>query len=253
MVYIFMQIKYFSSLKEFTVLVFDARGVGLTGGDWELYNTEQWAQDFLDLLDYLNWTSNIHACGYSAGGCVLLKALLKDIGSFQSASLICTTAGSFYRPFTGAYTLLSNIFYEPKVQIARLIRINYTETWLKARPDDDIQFETNYDKVVAKIIERNQRSRSQKLGGMISQAIASLRHWVTNGELDQIRQSGLPITVITNTWDNFVHTGDSYHLRDKLQPKKFIVFENTGHVVPTARYNELNETLHSFWIENNHE
>ncbi|CAO3633307.1 unnamed protein product [Cunninghamella blakesleeana] len=245
------QIKYFGSHKDFTILIFDARGVGLTGGDWEFYNTEQWAQDFLDLLDYLNWKSNVHACGYSAGGCVLLKAILKDKQRFQSASFICTTAGSLYRPFTGAYTLISNIFYEPKIQMARLIRINYTDSFLNARPDDDAQYETNYEKIVAKIIERNQRSKPQKLGGMVSQAIASLRHWVSNKELDQIQQSGLPITIMTNTWDNFVHTGDSYLLRDKLKPKKFIVFENTGHVVPTAKYQEVNELLHSFWTEYN--
>ncbi|ORX51652.1 alpha/beta-hydrolase [Hesseltinella vesiculosa] len=244
------QTTYFGGQGQFTVLTFDARGVGLTDGSWDAYNTDTWAQDLLQVLDHVGWTEHVHAVGYSAGGQVLLKAVLKDPSRFQTATLVCTTAGSLWlRPFTGAYTLVSNMFYanDPLKQISRLIHINYTKNFLQKRPDDGCEYETNYEKVLARIQERNARSRSQSLGGMVSQTVASLRHWVTRKELDTIRTSTMPVMVMTNDWDNFVHVADSYYLRDQLQPENFVIFEDTGHVVPTARHQDFNEQLERFW------
>ncbi|KAI8068715.1 Alpha/Beta hydrolase protein [Gongronella butleri] len=246
------QTTHFGNLQDYTVLTFDARGVGMTDGSWDWYNTEAWAQDFLQLLDHVGWTEDVHAVGYSAGGQVLLKALLRDPSRFRSAALVCTTAGSIWlRPWTGAYTLISNMFYasDPHKQISRLIRINYTQSWLMSRPDDEVLYETNFDKVLE---QRNARSRPQSLAGMVSQTVASLRHWVSASELQTIRQTGIPVMIVTNSWDNFVHSSDSYYLRDQLQPVTFLVFDDTGHVVPTARHREFNASLATFWDQTSH-
>ncbi|KAI7869372.1 Alpha/Beta hydrolase protein [Spinellus fusiger] len=241
------QTLYFGAMEEYTVLVFDARGVSWTGGYWDWYNTTDWAQDLFGLLDHLGWSQPIHAVGYSAGGQVLLKALLQSPPRFSSAVLMCTTAGGT-RPWTGAYTLLSNMWQShPKQQIERLIRINYRQEWLNARPKDTVAHENNFEMVYNKVLERNSRSRPQSLGGMLSQAVASLRHWVTASDLEKIKSTGIPLVVITNGCDNFVHTRHSLYLKEHLQPQQFVVFEDSGHVVPTAKHEELNELLHHFW------
>lgn len=123
------QTTYFGGSGEYTVLVFDARGVGWTDGDWDWYNTAEWAEDVLDLLDYIGWRKDIHIVGHSAGGEVLLKMLLsnRSVGRFRSASLLNTTAGGI-PPFTGGWVIISNAFIkDPQVQMERLIKVNYTE------------------------------------------------------------------------------------------------------------------------------
>ncbi|KAL0089253.1 Alpha/Beta hydrolase protein [Phycomyces blakesleeanus] len=241
------QIGYFGPKEEYTVLVFDSRGVGWTDGSWDNYNTSDWANDFLGLLDHLDWKSDIDAVGYSAGGQVLLKALLQNSTRFKSAALLCTTAGGT-RPWTGAYTLISNMWTkDPNEQVARLIRINYKEEWLNTRPTDGCNFETNFDKIRNLVKERNSRSRPQSIGAMVSQAVASMRHWVTAKDLEKIRSTGIPILVATNGWDNFVHSSHSEYLKEHLKPKNFVVFEDSGHVIPTAKHEQVNETLESFW------
>ncbi|KAG2185520.1 hypothetical protein INT44_002313 [Umbelopsis vinacea] len=234
---------------ENTIVTFDARGVGWTDGTWDSYNTTEWAKDVLELLDHLGWASEVHAVGYSAGGQVLQKMLLLSPQRFKSIALVSTTAGGT-RPFTGAYTLISNLFVsDPHEQLRRLMRINYTKSWLDQRPDDDSSVDTNFERVFKKQLERNTRNRPQQIGGMVSQAIASMRHWVTASDLAKIRSFGIPTLVATNTWDNFVHTSHSFYLRDHLQPDVFMVFEDTGHVIPTAKYKEFNSALVQLWTK----
>jgi pimeloyl-ACP methyl ester carboxylesterase len=114
----------------------------------------------------------VHAVGYSAGGQVLQQMLLLSPQRFKSVALVSTTAGGT-RPFTGAYTLISNLFVsDPHEQLRRLMRINYTKvrmnilkqlafnsttkpltqwfyvkSWLDQRPDDDSSVDTNFEKV----------------------------------------------------------------------------------------------------------
>ncbi|CAM0139994.1 hypothetical protein VKS41_007336 [Umbelopsis sp. WA50703] len=243
------QTREFAPSGENTVLTFDARGVGWTDGSWDWYNTTEWAKDALELLDHVGWMSDVHAVGYSAGGQVLQKMMLMSLDRFKSAAMVCTTAGGS-RPFTGPYTLIRNLFEkDPNEQLRNLIRINYTKTWLDQRPDDDSTVDTNFEKVFNLQLKRNKRNRPQQVGAIASQAVASMRHWVTAADLEKIRSSGIPFLVATNTWDNFVHSSHSFYLRDHLKPYKFLVFEDTGHVVPTAKYPEFNTALADLWTK----
>jgi len=242
----------FAPSGENTVVTFDARGVGWTDGSWDSYNTTEWAKDVLELLDHLEWTSSVHAVGYSAGGQVLQQMILLAPKRFLSAAFVSTTAGGT-RPFTGAYTLISNLFVsDPNEQLRRLIRINYTKTWLDQRPDDDSSVDTNFEKIFKKQLERNKRNRPQQVGAMVSQAVASMRHWVTAAQLKRIQSTGITLLVATNTWDNFVHSSHSFYLRDQLQPGTFMVFEDTGHVIPTAKYRDFNDALQQLWVKAEH-
>ncbi|KAI9490657.1 Alpha/Beta hydrolase protein [Zychaea mexicana] len=190
---------YFGAMDDYTVLSFDARGVGWTGGSWDFYNSTEWSLDFIELLDHLGWTQDVHAVGHSAGGQALMKALLQNTvpNRFRSASLLNTTSGGL-RPLAGPWAIVSNLFVkDPREQMIRLMRVNYTESWLNARPDDDVSYDTNMDKLCARMEDRNSRNRPQTIGSMISQAIASLRHWMRERDLEIIKESGLPILVVS--------------------------------------------------------
>ncbi|CDH49749.1 alpha beta-hydrolase [Lichtheimia corymbifera JMRC:FSU:9682] len=240
------QTTHFGAQGEYTVLTFDARGVGWTGGSWDWYNSEDWARDVIDLLDHLGWTQDVHAVGHSAGGQALLKTLLLSPERFRSAALLNTTAGGI-RPFTGPWVFISNLFVSDKSkQMERLMRINYTENWLNEKPEDG-SYNTNFEKLQARMIARNSRTKPQTAGSLVSQAVASLRHWVSASDLHKIKASGIPTLVVSNSWDNYAYLSHSQYLNDMLESWKFVVYEDTGHNVPTSRHKELNQLLSDFW------
>jgi hypothetical protein len=47
-------------------------------------------------------------------------------------------------------------------------------------------------------LKRNKRNRPQQVGAIASQAVASMRHWVTAADLEKIRSSGIPFLVATS-------------------------------------------------------
>jgi len=80
-------------------------------------------------------------------------------------------------------------------------------------------------------MNRFKNSPLQPLHANIAQSYAALSHHVNSKRLAQIRDSGLPILVLTGTVDNFVRPSGSYHLQKELQCK-LVVFEGSGHALP---------------------
>lgn len=70
--------------------------------------------------------------------------------------------------------------------------------------------------------------------GNIAQSYAALFHHVSSKRLAQIRDSGLPVLVMTGTVDNFVRPSGSYHLQKELGCK-MVIFEGSGHALPTEQ------------------
>ena len=46
--------------------------------------------------------------------------------------------------------------------------------------------------------DRNSRNRPQNIGSMISQAVASLRHWISYKDLEIIKKSGIATLVVSS-------------------------------------------------------
>lgn len=78
-----------------SVLVLDNRGVGYsdTPPSPRFYKTTELARDALDLLDALDWKSNLHIAGVSMGGMISQHIADIDPGRVSSLTLISTTAG----------------------------------------------------------------------------------------------------------------------------------------------------------------
>ena len=55
---------------EYTSLVFDNRGLGLSGKPTMRYSTSEMAKDVVDLFDHIGWTSSVHVVGVSMGGMI---------------------------------------------------------------------------------------------------------------------------------------------------------------------------------------
>jgi pimeloyl-ACP methyl ester carboxylesterase len=73
--------------------------------------------------------------------------------------------------------------------------------------------------------------------------MACLGHHVSDDRLLNIRASGLPVMIVTGTYDNLVRPEYSYHMKKVFaEDARFELFEGSGHAIPEEqpdRYNSL--------------
>ncbi|KAI8971755.1 Alpha/Beta hydrolase protein [Mycotypha africana] len=241
-----LQTKYLAETNKYTVLIFDNRGMGLSDSPKGMYTTSQMAQDVIDMLDHLGWKNRVHLNGISMGGMIALELVSTWPDRFASLILTSTTSGRQIPPLKAITTLTKNIFVrDPKLKLGSFIEIVYPPEWLSSKPtvedDPDEKFETNRDMVISTALARIERTKPQTINGNLGQMAACLRHYVSDERLLKIKNSGIPVLVITGTWDNLVNPKNSYHI-SKVLECPLEVFDSSGHGIPgerPSRYNKL--------------
>lgn len=97
---------------------------------------------------------------------------------------------------------------------------------------------------------------------MLGQMVAILRHFVSNARLEHLKNSGVPIMVMTGsphlflslftslslilslgTNDKLVRYENSLILKDALQPRQFALYEGAGHMIHEECANSVNASL----------
>ncbi|KAK3847129.1 MAG: Alpha/Beta hydrolase protein [Linnemannia gamsii] len=238
-------VNVFTKNPEYTTVFFDNRGVGFSDAPKGLYSTSQMAQDTLDLLDGLGWTSNVHVAGVSMGGMISLELVLADPKRFSSLLLTSTNAGRS-PPQLVTVSFLSRVILikDPHLRMKLIAETLYPKTWLEAAPAKGSPFSTNQEFVVDSLSKRFANTPVQPIHSNIAQSWAALFHHVNSTRLAQIRDSGLPTLVLTGTRDNFVRPSGSHHLAKELGAP-LVVFEGSGHALPS----EQTETYCRFLVE----
>ncbi|KAI9250554.1 Alpha/Beta hydrolase protein [Phascolomyces articulosus] len=240
------QVDYLARSGKYTVVIFDNRGMGHSDSPLGIYSTSQMAKDALILLDHLGWTKNVHINGVSMGGMISLEMVDAAPDRFSSLTLTSTTAKRNI-PTWAAISALSKIalFYnDPRDKLITAMELVYPQKWLSQKPENPskaAEYDTNLEMASANFISHVRRSRLQPLHGNLAQAVACLTHSVSDQRLLKIKSSGLPVLVITGTWDNLVRPQYSFHLKKVLDPR-FELFEGSGHAIPEEqpdRYNAL--------------
>ncbi|KAI8984155.1 Alpha/Beta hydrolase protein [Mycotypha africana] len=242
------QVKYIVGLNKYTVIIFDNRGMGFSDAPAGLYSTSQMAIDTLELLDYFEWYKNVHLVGISMGGMISLEMADADPYRFKTLTLTSTTARRNLPTWAAISTLSKIAFYyrDPKDQLNAAIDLVYPKEWLQQKPSANLSnttkvFDTNRDYAIYELIKHIKLSRRQTLVGNLGQTAACLRHYVSDQRLQHIKSSGLPVMIITGTFDNLVRPEYSYHMKEKLEAR-FELFEGSGHAIPEEqpeRYNRL--------------
>ncbi|KAI8090185.1 Alpha/Beta hydrolase protein [Gilbertella persicaria] len=238
------QAKYLAETGKYTVLIFENRGMGLSDTPSGLYSTSQMAHDVIDLLDHLDWKDKVHVDGVSMGGMIALELATTWPERVASLVLTSTTSGRQIPPWKAVTTLTRLMtISDPKLKIGTALELVYPAEWLDDKPTepDMVQFETNRDMSVSLFLARLDRSRPQTLAGNIGQTAACLRHYVSDQRLLKIKESGIPVLVVTGTWDNLVNPKNSHHL-SRVLGCPLEIFEGSGHGLPgeqPVRYNQL--------------
>ncbi|GAN07324.1 alpha/beta-hydrolase [Mucor ambiguus] len=231
------QTKYLAESGDYTVIVFDNRGMGFSGTscstikkfiiyiNWHtdapigLYSTSQMAVDALELLDHFQWRSKVHLVGISMGGMISLEMADAEPARFQSLTLTSTTARRNLPTWTAISTLskIALFYRDPKDQLNAAIELVYPKEWLKQKPLVQTEYDTNRELAIHSFIGHIRRSRRQPLHGNLGQTAACLRHYVSDERLLNIKSSGITIMIVTGTFDNLVRPEYSYHMKKILQ------------------------------------
>ncbi|KAI5816730.1 Alpha/Beta hydrolase protein [Pyronema omphalodes] len=249
------QVKYFGIDRgdQFTVLVFDNRGVGDSDAPWALkYSTSDMAKDTMELCDFLSWTKpkQLHVIGVSMGGMIAqeLAYLIPD----RIASLILQSTAAALVPTLPWHKHLIHraTMLMPKTLPQRLAaaqRNLFSPGWL-VKPDDHGVFPTNADRYVAEELWRLNDLKPPVIQGFLLQGLAATWHYVGPERLKIIGEKVDRIMVCTGTADEMIEWGHSTRLVEGLRKGgnevHYREWLGVGHVLSwevEAEYNKMVE------------
>jgi len=252
------QFKFFESMPDVSVCIFDNRGVGLSDPVSGRWTTKAMAKDALSLLNHLGWKSNVHLVGVSMGGMITQELALLDLKRFSSMALICTTSGGFsmlktyIKSLSSGIRLLATSFLsrDPKVQLQAGMQILFPEEFLNQTNfnEEKGEHETNLEKFKRTFILRGKRSREAGAPAtpaltIFKQMFAVTTHCISHADLELMsRHFGHSGLVISGDQDVLMHHSNSEILHKGLKGR-YLLFEGAGHGVQEQFANELNKTL----------
>jgi pimeloyl-ACP methyl ester carboxylesterase len=167
---------------------------------------------------------------------------------FISLCLTSTSAGRTLPPLAAVMNFSKLLLFnrDPRHKVRSVIELLYPKGWLDAAPDEDNGFPTNREAEMASFIERARKTPVQPFFGQMAQIAAGLSHFVSAERLHTIRDSNVPVMVITGSWDNLVNPTGSFYLKDQLRAE-LEVFEGAGHAVIIEKKHIYNRKLLDFF------
>ncbi|KAI0042717.1 alpha/beta-hydrolase [Auriscalpium vulgare] len=238
------QVEHFGRSPNYSVLVFDNRGVGNSDTPKGPYSSSGMAEDIIVLLDYIGWTEerSLHLVGISLGGMIsqgkyfLTFLAFRIPERFVSLTLAVTTAGgrpwSNIPPMHGFISLTRLLFIadnEKKIPI--IVDMVYNTRWLDTKAENDSEGRTNREVQTASYRRRIAVTRPQKPLGALSQMWAGLSHSVSPARLRHISASIPKVLIITGDEDHLVRPSESKYLKDHMPEAEYTLWENTGHAL----------------------
>ncbi|KAJ3778582.1 Alpha/Beta hydrolase protein [Lentinula raphanica] len=250
------QVKHFARIPQYSVLVFDNRGVGNSGSPKGPYTTSGMAEDAIALLDYLQFTAprSIHVVGLSLGGMISQELAYRIPERIISLTLGVTTAGGHIwnnlPPWKGFDALIRMMFIkEPSRKIPMLLDLLYTSPWIDEKAVDDPKGRTNREVEFESYARRLEITRPQTLIGALSQMCAGLTHYVSAQRLRQISTSIPKVTLVTGDQDHLVSPHNTVYLKTHMVEAEVVTFKDTGHAIHYQRPREFNALLERVFKE----
>lgn len=261
------QIEHFASNPNFTLLIFDAWGVGYSQQstepvvateakkDDEPLTTRLMAQDVAAFLASIGWTS-FHAVGSSLGGMVLMQLCLVADPSLaiRSATFLSTSSGLSLPKLQVIYNLSrtnrTNIRLEDECR--RMMFLNHPAEYLEAPSTLDPR-KRNMDVLAAHWFYRRQVVPRTALSDVVAHARAGARHWVPRNRLRRIAErlnGGRDILVVAGTKDLVINPNNAIHLARCFGPDaKLALFRDGGHSIQDQMPREFNALLEQHLLE----
>ncbi|KAI0721610.1 alpha/beta-hydrolase [Cerioporus squamosus] len=244
------QVDYFGSKPEYSVLVFDNRGVGNSGAPRGPYTTSAMADDVVTLLDYIDWKEKrqIHVVGVSLGGMIAQEVASKIPERIVSLSLIVTKAGRRRLVELPSYIGLKNLMKtmmikEPEKKIPYVLEMLYPKEWLDAKAPLDPEGRTNREIETVSYKKRIAVTRPQTFLGAISQMAAAMTHHVSPDRLRKISSTIPKVIIVTGDTDNLIDPSNSHCLKEHMPEAELVVKTGAAHGLTIQEKQWFNELL----------
>ncbi|KAH7353358.1 glycylpeptide N-tetradecanoyltransferase [Plectosphaerella cucumerina] len=242
---------------EYSVLLIDNRGIGLSGSPLQRYSTSQMARDVLEVLDHVGWSDtprSLHVCGISLGGMISQELALMVPDLIASLSLLCTAASmETTRNLPSVlWQRAGMIIPKPAEEAIRATALQiFTEEYLLA-PDEAkdlpvpgvtpnclpppgadayVRFDSNFQRFQAQELTKRGDKKLFTAKGFLLQLIAAGFHVKTPAQLRELgdKVGRERIAVVHGTRDNMIDVRFGRKLIEGLQPSVGMVVEGMGH------------------------
>jgi len=258
------QTKYFghTHLAQYSSLVWDNRGVGLSDKPLSRYSTTEMAKDVVDLLTHLAWIDStispvrvLNVVGVSMGGMIAQELGLLIPEWLNSLSLISTFPRLVRSvPFIQNLRDRINMFVpqDVDVQLEDVAHRLFSDEFLSLpdteNADPSLNFPTNRDRFAAAELSKRSDKQGFTKKGFMLQAVAAGWH---NKSAEQLKELGdrvgrERILVTHGTLDRMITFSHAEILKRELQPAVFKVFEGKGHVLMWEEEREFNAMIEEF-------
>ena len=281
------QSQYFGHDKEragrYTCLVFDNRGIGMSGKPACRYSTREMAADAVELMAHLEWVNreeservlggfygkkgptqtasnvgikrDINVAGVSMGGMIAQELALLIPSRIQSLFLI-STAPRLVRtvPFIENLRQRINMFVPKDVDVQleeiahRLFSKEFLETPDTENEDPKLNFPTNRDRFAASELAKRQDKEGFTRKGFILQAIAAGWHHKSPEQLRQIvnEVGGARVCVLHGTGDRMITFRHFELFKEDIGEEsgvEFRVWKGRGHVLTWEEESSFNKAV----------
>ncbi|KAI9441697.1 Alpha/Beta hydrolase protein, partial [Lactarius indigo] len=250
------QVKHFSRLPQYSILVFDHRGTGNSDTPMGPYSTSAMAEDVTILLDFIGWTESrsVHIVGLSLGGMIAQELAYRIPERFISLILAVTTAGGLpifnIPPWFGLKGILRLQFVkDQKKRTSISVEMSFASSWFDARAEDDPEGRTNREVQIMLYDERAAMTRTPNPLGVVSQMWAGLTHHVEAERLAQISKSIPKVLILTGDQDHLVKPSNSVYLSKHMPEAEYVVWKETGHAVHMQHVERFNALLERVFLE----
>ncbi|KAG9318133.1 Alpha/Beta hydrolase protein [Chiua virens] len=247
------QVNHFGKLEKYSTLVFDNRGVGMSGSPLGPYSTAGMAEDIICLLNYLQWTEgrSLHVVGISLGGMIAQELACRIPERMLSLSLVVTRAGGSpwdNLPSLTACMNLMRVIIMPDLEkkIPIVVQTLLPKAWLDSVVEHDPEGRTNREVESETMRRRLQVTKPQTLLGAFGQLAAGLTHRMAPDRLAKVSASVPKVLILSATEDLIIPHTEGETLKRYMPEAEYQCWEDTGHGIccqHKQRFNKLMETV----------
>ncbi|KAI9456102.1 Alpha/Beta hydrolase protein [Boletus coccyginus] len=247
------QVDHFGKLEQYSTLVFDNRGVGMSGSPRGPYSTSGMAEDVLCLLNYLQWTEDrsLHVVGISLGGMIAQELAYRIPDRILSLSLIVTRAGrnawanipSLAGCLRFARLLVTT---DPNQKIPIIEEMLFPSEWLDSLAENDPEDRTNREVQRELMSRRMEITKPQTLMGAVSQMAAAVTHGMTPDRLAKVSASVPKVLILSANEDILIPYTEGESLKRHMPEAEYQCWEKAGHAISgqyKERFNQLLEKV----------
>lgn len=213
--------------KEYTVIIFDNRGMGLTTSSPQDYSIPLFAQDTAGLMQALN-ISHAHVFAWSMGADIAQEMAIEYPEKVDGLILYAADSGGkeAISPSPEVIAVLTNTSGTDQERGTRLVSLLFPGSWFRTHPD----FYSYFPRIT-------ESSQPDDIG---RQAMA-LEHW--NGSFSRLPQIKARTLLVTGTEDVITPPENSFIIGGEIPGAWVVQFRDAGHGLMYQYPQELADTV----------